>query len=56
MDEELIFIEAKESGERIDALLARHLDGFSRTAIQRLIQQEPDIVDALIDTVVQCGI
>ena len=39
MDEELIFIEAKESGERIDALLARHLDGFSRTAIQRLIQQ-----------------
>ena len=37
MDEELIFIEAKESGERIDALLTHSLDGFSRTAVQHLI-------------------
>ena len=39
MDEDLIFIEAKESGERIDALLARHLDGFSRSTVQRLIEE-----------------
>ncbi len=37
MDEELIFIEAKESGERIDALLTHSLYGFSRTAVQHLI-------------------
>ena len=38
MDEEIIFIEAKESGERIDALLARILGSISRNAAQKLIE------------------
>ena len=38
MDEEFIYVTAKESGERIDALLARDLDGISRSAVQRLLQ------------------
>lgn len=38
MDEDLIFIEAKESGERIDALLAHTLPGFSRNAVQHLLE------------------
>ena len=38
MDKDSIFIEAKESGERIDALLARKLDSFSRSAIQHLLE------------------
>ena len=37
MDEDLIFIEAKESGERIDALLAHNIPFLSRNAIQNLI-------------------
>ena len=37
MDEDLIFIEAKESGERIDALLAHTIPYLSRNAIQNLI-------------------
>ena len=37
MDEDLIFIEAKESGERIDALLAHTIPGLSRNAAQRLL-------------------
>lgn len=36
MDEDLVFIEAEESGERIDALLSRKLD-MSRSAVQRLL-------------------
>ena len=39
MDEDLIFIEAEESGERIDALLARNIDALTRSAAQRLIEQ-----------------
>lgn len=39
MDEDLIFIEAEESGERIDALLARNISSLSRSAAQRLIEQ-----------------
>ena len=39
MDDNLIVITAEESGERIDALLARCLEEFSRSAIQRLIEQ-----------------
>jgi len=39
MDEDLIFIEAKESGERIDALLARSIEGFTRSGIQKLIEE-----------------
>ena len=37
MDEDLIIIEAKESGERIDALLAHTVPGLSRNAAQRLL-------------------
>ena len=38
MDEDLIIIEAKESGERIDALLAHTVPGLSRNAAQRLLE------------------
>lgn len=38
MDEELIFINAMESGERIDALLAHNIDDLSRSAAQKLIE------------------
>ena len=36
--DEPILIYAQESGERIDALLARHLDEVSRSAVQRMIE------------------
>lgn len=39
MDDSFIEITAEESGERIDALLARNLEEFSRSAVQRLIEQ-----------------
>ena len=35
--DESIFITAAESGERIDALLARTVEGLSRSAAQHLI-------------------
>ena len=38
MDEEIILIQAKESGERIDALLAHNLENLSRSAVQKLIE------------------
>lgn len=38
MDENIIYIEAKESGERIDALLARNIENLSRSAAQKLIE------------------
>ena len=38
MDENVILIQAEESGERIDALLAHNLDNFSRSAVQKLIE------------------
>lgn len=37
MDENYIIITAKESGERLDALLARSIDGLTRSAAQRLL-------------------
>lgn len=37
MDENILVITAKESGDRIDALLARNIDALSRSAAQRLI-------------------
>ena len=37
MEEEILSIIAEESGERIDALLARTLEGLSRSAAQRLL-------------------
>ena len=39
VDEQLICIEAEESGERIDALLSRKLEGFSRSQLQKLLEQ-----------------
>ena len=39
MEEEILSIVAEESGERIDALLARSLEGLSRNAAQRLLEQ-----------------
>ena len=39
MDESLRIITAKESGERIDALLARSVEDLSRSAAQRLIEE-----------------
>ena len=38
MDDNWIVVTAEESGERVDALLARLLEGFSRSAAQRLIE------------------
>ena len=38
MDENFVIITAQESGERIDALLARSIEGFSRSAVQQLIE------------------
>lgn len=37
MDESILVITAKESGDRVDALLARNITGLSRSAVQRLI-------------------
>ncbi len=37
MDDNIIEITAKESGDRIDALLARNMEALSRSAAQRLI-------------------
>ncbi len=39
MEEEILSIIAEESGERIDALLARTVESLSRSAAQRLIEQ-----------------
>ena len=38
MDDNVVIVTAEESGERVDALLARHLEGFSRSAAQRLLE------------------
>ena len=38
MDDNVVIVTAEESGERVDALLARHLDDFSRSAVQRLLE------------------
>ena len=40
MEEEILSIIAEESGERIDALLARTLEGLSRSAAQRLLEED----------------
>ena len=39
MSAEILNIHAEESGERIDALLARSLPELSRSAAQRLIEE-----------------
>ena len=39
MDENFIYITAEESGERIDALLARTLPSLSRSQVQKLLEQ-----------------
>lgn len=38
MDENIILIHAKESGERIDALLAHSMENLSRSAAQKLLE------------------
>ena len=38
MDENTILVSAKESGERLDALLALNIEGMTRSAAQRLIE------------------
>lgn len=38
MDENVILVTARESGERIDALLARTVNGLSRSAAQKLLE------------------
>lgn len=38
MDENILFITAKEGGDRIDALLACSIEGLSRSAAQKLIE------------------
>lgn len=38
MDENIILVTARESGERIDALLARAVEGLSRSAAQKLLE------------------
>ena len=38
MDDNAVIVTAEESGERVDALLARHLEAFSRSAVQRLLE------------------
>ena len=45
MDDNAFIVTAEESGERIDALLARLLDGFSRSAAQRLIESGAVLLD-----------
>ena len=45
MEEEILSIVAEESGERIDALLARMIDGLSRSAAQRLIEQNAVLLE-----------
>lgn len=39
MEENLLCLTAKESGERIDALLARNIDALSRSQAQRLLEE-----------------
>ena len=38
MDENIVIC-AEESGDRVDALLARHIEGLSRSAAQRLLEE-----------------
>ena len=47
MDESLRIITARESGERIDALLARSVDGLSRSAAQHLLEDGRVTLDGL---------
>ena len=39
MDDSILIIKAEESGERIDALLARSVEDLSRSAAQRLLEE-----------------
>ena len=50
MDESVITIHVEESGERIDALLARSLEETSRSAAQKLLLAA-HMVDYAIDIV-----
>ena len=45
MEEDILSIIAEESGERIDALLARTIEDLSRSAAQRLIEQGAVLIE-----------
>ena len=47
MEEEILSIIAEESGERIDALLSRTIEGLSRSAAQRLIEKGAVLLNGL---------
>ena len=48
MDDFSINVKAEESGERIDALLSRNLEGFSRSQIQKLLEQGAVTLDGKV--------
>lgn len=48
MDDFFINVKAEESGERIDALLSRNLEGFSRSQIQKLLEQGAVTLDGKV--------
>lgn len=45
MDDNVFRVTVEESGERVDALLARHLGSLSRSAVQRLIESGVVLLD-----------
>lgn len=45
MDENIVIIVAEESGDRVDALLARSMDSLTRNAAQRLIEDGAVLLD-----------
>lgn len=45
MDDNVLIVTVEESGDRVDALLARHLGGLSRSAVQRLIESGAVLLD-----------
>lgn len=47
MDENIVIIVAEESGDRVDALLARSMDGLTRSAVQRLIDEGAVLLEGL---------
>ena len=48
MDESVRIITAKESGERIDALLARSVEDLSRSAAQHMLEEGRVTLDRLL--------
>jgi len=46
--DDIVIIRVEESGERIDALLARNVDDLSRSAAQRLIEDSCVLVNGQV--------